>query len=175
MCLANSAAGPPSKDKRLRACLIQEAMWHHHKVVWDIKNDPLWPNSHILQLLAVFSPHWDLVIAKFFSHCPQKLTPKPHWDTILGSRSREVLPNTCSIKAEIIIIELLSSQLPMDLKATLGALLFTLLMSLIDLHRRRCRPICLSSTGYLKRGQSVSCHKYTISFSSKQYSWGKPR
>lgn len=57
VCLANSAAGPPSKDKRLRACLIQEAMWHHHKVLWDIKNDPLWPNSHILQLLAVFSPH----------------------------------------------------------------------------------------------------------------------
>lgn len=157
-------------------------MWHHHKVVWDIGSDPLWPSSHILQIVAGFSPHWELVgleeakleEAKFFSHCSLKLTQKPHWDTILGSKSREVLPNTCSIKAEIIIIALLPSQWPVDLKATLGALLFILLMSLIDLHRRQCRPICFSRTGYTKREQSVSYRKL-MSFSSRHYSWGKHR
>lgn len=83
-----------SSQEGLKAVCSTQAMWHQPKIGWDTGGDPLWPISHILLLVAVFSLSWELVWVRFFFYCPPKLTQVPHWEIILGSKGRDLPSNT---------------------------------------------------------------------------------
>lgn len=96
--------GRPSQEGLDHASYTQ-ARWLHPKLFGSIWKYPIMtqPNpahtSYILGQLLTCTR-----LAGPSSSPTPRPTQKPHWDTVLGSKSRELPPSTCSIKVLVLTI-----------------------------------------------------------------------
>lgn len=95
------AAGQALPGRIKERASYTQARWFHPKLFGDIWKCPIMaqPNpahtSYLLEQLLTYAR----LVGPSSSPTP-RLTQKPHWDTVVGSKSRELPPSTRSIKAE---------------------------------------------------------------------------